>query len=379
MFVLDKKICKKNTTQKKPAARKRTAASKTASATKTDVEPKKTAATGKTAARKTTAKKTDAENEPAIKKTAAKTPAGTRKTAARKTDASKSDGNGSVEAKKPVRKTAARKASAVPKEDSGMEIKAESKVTAEASDKTVLSPTGVMPKINVDSSGSVENKNIGYRPDEKDDSAVLAERYAETSLEVTETDTIASDKNEDFKALEEMMQTAGLRKKTEGTYAQYREKKNGRKWLLLLLLLLGLFGTGIGIGIKFFSGSGIEKTIQSPEDIIAYCEKLIGKGEYAQALGILSGLNINGTDDHSVSLRNQINALMKSGFEKAVVEGRENEILDAVEALSKKGKYSEALKTFLLPGLLFLGTTKNFLQSKIEYMIWRKILLKKLS
>lgn len=345
--------------EKKPAARKRTAASKTASATKTDVEPKKTVATGKTAARKTTAKKTDAENEPAIKKTAAKTPAGTRKTAARKTDASKSDGNGSVEAKKPVRKTAARKASAVPKEDSGMEIKAESKVTAEASDKTVLSPTGVMPKINVDSSGSVENKNIGYRPDEKDDSAVLAERYAETSLEVTETDTIASDKNEDFKALEEMMQTAGLRKKTEGTYAQYREKKNGRKWLLLLLLLLGLFGTGIGIGIKFFSGSGIEKTIQSPEDIIAYCEKLIGKGEYAQALGILSGLNINGTDDHSVSLRNQINALMKSGFEKAVVEGRENEILDAVEALSKKGKYSEALK-ILASGASLSGDDEKF-------------------
>ncbi|WP_407396581.1 tetratricopeptide repeat protein [Treponema sp.] len=361
------------TGESKPAEAKKTTVRKTAA--KTESTENKTSATKKTAASKSsekTAAKAPAKRtaSSAAKKTT------TVKTAAAKTSAAKKADSKSSVAKASEPKTARTRTAAV------------KKTATKAAKSTELSPTGVMIKKTaavsvveekdvpvVDESRSAEkiSEPIVQNEEVKDSSkggmsvSVNEETYeavpgkklgtdigAEESL-TKSSDTIPEpEKNEksddDYRALDQMMQNSGLRKTSETSYSQPEEKKGKKKFLLLLLLLLALFGTGIGIGVKFFSGSRTDTTMTSPEDIIAYCERLIAQGDCAEALGILAGLNVNGNDENSIALRKKIVALVKKGYEKALADGKVDEILKKIEELETKGKYGDALK------LIAIGT-----------------------
>ncbi|MBQ0039033.1 MAG: tetratricopeptide repeat protein [Treponema sp.] len=365
----EKKTAGTKATVKKTAssgAVKSTAAKKTASASKTEAAEKKTTTVKKAAA----VKKTE---------TAEKKPVAAKKTSASKTTEAKTAEKKTAVAKTTTaKKTAAEKSEKTTKATKTTRATTARKIPAKVEG---LSPTGVMVKEKpvvvpaVETKPAVEEKSIVAETkiveaaSEKTEEPKTAETFAwgadrDSAYEKTEepkaADTFAwsaaggsayektedkkEDDEEDFRALEQMMQTSGLRKKSENSYAQYKEKKGNKKLLLLLLLLLALFGAGIGIGVKFFTGNKTEITMQSPEDIIAYCERLIGEGQYAKALEILAGLDISGDDENSINLRRRASELMSLGFEKAIVDGKENEILEVVRALSDKGKYGDALK-----------------------------------
>lgn len=170
--------------------------------------------------------------------------------------------------------------------------------------------------------------------------------------EVVKPESNFDKSNEDYRTLDQMMQNSGLRKNSDfGIHSE--EKKEKKKYLLLLLLLLALLGVGIGIGVKVISDSRTAAMYSNPEDAIAYCEKLIAQGIYAEPFDILSGLKIDGNDEESLNLRRKIIELIKTGYEKALAENKEDEILKKINDLESAGKNSGAIK------LIVLGTDLN--------------------
>ncbi|MCQ2241830.1 tetratricopeptide repeat protein [Treponema sp.] len=364
---------------KKPAVKKTTTAKAStakASAKKAETEEKKTSA--KSAAAKTTVKKAAASKTTAgEKKTTGRTASATaekksaaetaKKTAAEKTSGTKAGTSRTSSAKSTARKSAETE-SKTSKTPATRKTSAK-KETEKRTEEKELSPTGVMIKVpvSVPADPVEEKKSVPEAPVKipvKVETAVIEQKKEEpvkTSpvIPAPKSETIPDGEktaaepeksNEDYRALEQMMQTSGLRKSSEAAIAEPEKKKGKNKLLLLLLLLLALFGAGVGIGVKFFGGNGSAVTSSNPEDIIAYCEKLIAQGEYADALEILAGLNIKGNDENSVLLRKKIAELVKSGFEKALQEGKINDVLNKIEELESKGKYGEALK------LIAIGT-----------------------
>ncbi|MDO4506463.1 MAG: tetratricopeptide repeat protein [Spirochaetales bacterium] len=394
---------KKETAEKKPA---KTAATK-ATATKTAASKTAAKSSVKSSAAKTTAEEKKKETKATASKTAKASAAESEKKAAgtaRKTASAKTE---TAENKKAV-KTAAKKTSGDKKETAEKKpakAAAKTSATKAAAAKTAaakatakeeekkepeLSPTGVMikktvavPPVEKEAAAATEPvaavekekpsvaKTVGVEapkvePAVKEEPAVIQEPKNEVSrapvFEVernasVEVKPAAEEKNQfaaeksddDYRALEKMMQSSGLRRKTETEIKKPEEKKDKKKLLLLLLLLLALFGTGIGIGVKFFSGR-TAITSSNPEDIIAYCEKLINQGEYGEALGILAGLNINGDDENSVLLRKKVADLIRYGYGKALADGKVDDILKKISELESKGKYGDALK------LIAIGT-----------------------
>lgn len=326
----------------------KTASKKSAAGTASKTAASKTAA-AKSASTKAASSKADAK-----KSTAVKTPVAEKKAAGEKT-----------EKKTVTRRTAVAKSPAVKVSEKKVAADADSALPKVKESFAPLSPTGVMVKETVKpaavSDADVkepvsENLHENGEPQSLAAAATVAEAKADMA-----NPSVSETKNDDYQALDHMMQSSGLRKKSESSYSQYKDRKNGKKYLLLLLLLLGLFGAGIGIGVKFFSGLSVEKGYTNPEDVIAHCEKLIEKGQFSEALGLLAGLEINGNDEASVMLRKRINSLMKSGFEKAFEQGKEDEILKLAEALAEKGHYSEALK-ILAAGSGINGDTQRHVQ-----------------
>nr|WP_318711156.1 tetratricopeptide repeat protein [uncultured Treponema sp.] len=390
-----KTAAKKTAEDKKDAAEKKTVktASKTAAskttATKSGTE-KAAVKTGgaKTAVKLASAKAAAEEKKPSAKSKASRTTVKATASAAEKKAASTAakpiaakaeTADKKKTAKTSALKTAASKATKEPAVKKSASAKSTAKKEAEK--KPELSPTGVMVKkpVNVP---SVEKEVQVLKEPAAEESRIIETPVespsvspAEPKIVVAETPSVEVERksaeeikpaaegkqetervqaapekfDEDYRALELMMQNSGLRKKTEAEIKKPEEKKGKKKLLLLLLLLLVLFGTGIGIGVKFFSGR-TAVTSSNPEDIIAYCERLINQGDYAEAMGILAGLNISGDDENSAMLRKKIADLIRFGYGKALADGKVDEILEKISDLESKGEYGDALK------LIAIGT-----------------------
>ena len=175
------------------------------------------------------------------------------------------------------------------------------------------------------------------------------------------------DNGSDYQALEKMMQSSGLRKKSEDSYASYREKKSKKKFVLIPLLFLALLGAGILGGVKYFGsmGTSVEKPL-SIEDKIADAEKLIARGKYSEALDILSVLEVPGDDDYSKKLRMKIGRDISSVLEKSAENGRDGEIFEKIDLLIENGDVEKALRilgAFETKGLSNPETAKNKIHS----------------
>lgn len=376
-----KKTAAKTEDAEKKTAR-RTRVAKTAETDTENAETKKTAAVKRTTAAKKTEK---AEEKPAARTTASrKTTAAKKAGAEEKPAAVKTSADESVAkaAKKPAARKSAAKPAAVKKEPSA-------EAAAKKTKETELSPVGVMVKIpvaapvanNAETNSPTEEPAVSKVSSEsakkvpannadltsakeqpvnntdlssaKEVPASKTESNASSTLtaEQPESNTMATPpkeepeiKNNDYLALEKMMQDSGLRKSADKLEKKTEGKKGKKKIIPIIFLLLALFGTGIGVGIKFFSGMGTSIERLSPEEIIAKAQRLIEKGQYAQALEILSGLNISGNDEKSAELRKKVAGLIKTGIEKALADGKIDEVLKTIEELAAKGKYAEALK-----------------------------------
>ncbi len=73
------------------------------------------------------------------------------------------------------------------------------------------------------------------------------------------------------------------------------------------------------------------------DEVLAYAEKLLKDGDYAGSLELLNMIDVKGDDPASVELRNKINDLKKNTIKKAIEEGRSDEIIDLVKEMIDSG------------------------------------------
>ena len=369
-IAVDKKVI----AEEKPAkAASKTSASKKAAATKTAAT--KTATT-KIAAeeKKSVAKATASKTAKASGSAAEKKASATKRTSASKAESTEKKKTAKAAATKTADKSASKKAAAaktaVKKEPefspTGVMIKKTVAVPAVEKDVPSAEETAPAGEKEISAAESVVLDPVKVEPAEKSEPVSIGETKSVVALNPSieierkvheeikptaeeKTQSVSENFNEDYQALEKMMQNSGLRRKAETAIKSPEEKNGKKKLLLLLLLLLALFGAGIGIGVKFLNGR-TAITSNNPEDIIAYCERLINQGDYAEAMGILAGLIINGDDENSALLRKKVADLIRYGYGKALADGKVDEILEKIADLEAKGKYGDTLK------LIAIGT-----------------------